>query len=97
VQILQDLGQALSACRRASDLRQAAAAQQAGSRAETLSRLERGRLAKSGARKLLAVLAVPGLALGLAPCGPSGTLNERHFERRRAGTPHPTAHPEDRA
>jgi len=90
MQTLQDLGQALTTRRRDLGLRQAAVAQQAGISAETLSRLERGRIAEFGARKLLAVLAVLGLELGLTPRGQSGTLDELRLERQRAGTPNPS-------
>lgn len=86
MQTLQELGEAVAARRRALGLRQAAVAQQAGVRPESLSRFERGRSAEFGTRKLLAVLAVLGMELDVVTAGQSGTLDELRRERNRTGT-----------
>ena len=57
---------------------------QAGITAESLSRLERGRSAEFGTRKLLAVLAVLGMELDAVVAGQSGTLDELRRERGAA-------------
>lgn len=79
---LDELGAAVSERRRSLGLQQGAVATRAGVRQEWLSRLERGRLADLGTRKLLAVLAVLGLELELRGVGYSGTLDELRKERR---------------
>ena len=66
MQTLLDLGHALSARRRKLGLKQGDVARQAGLAQETLSRLERGRCAEFGTRKLLAVLSVLGMELAFA-------------------------------
>lgn len=86
METLQELGEAVAARRHALKLRQAAVATQAGITAESLSRLERGRSAEFGARKLLAVLAVLGMELDVVVAGQSGTLDELRRERNSAGT-----------
>jgi HTH-type transcriptional regulator / antitoxin HipB len=70
--------------RRELGLRQQAVARQAGLTAETLSRLERGRSAEFGARKLLAVLAVLGMELQFTESGTSGSLDELRRERSKS-------------
>jgi transcriptional regulator with XRE-family HTH domain len=81
MQTLLELGQAVSARRRAAGLKQAEVAAQAGITAESLSRFERGRAVEFGTRKLLAVLAVIGLELDIVVTGRSGTLDELRRER----------------
>ncbi len=81
MQTLSELGEAVAARRRALGLKQAEVAMQAGIPAETLSRLERGRFAEFGTRKLLAVLATLGMELEFAVQGQSGTLDELRRER----------------
>ena len=90
MQTLQELGDAVAARRRSLGMRQAAVARQAGITPESLSRLERGRSAEFGTRKLLAVLAVLGLELDAIVAGQSGTLDDLRRERSAAaGTRHP--------
>jgi HTH-type transcriptional regulator / antitoxin HipB len=84
MQTLQDLGLAIAERRRSLGLRQLAVAEQAGITAESLSRLERGRSAEFGARKLLAVLAVLGMELDVVFSGQSGNLDELRRERNSA-------------
>ena len=84
MQTLQELGETIAARRRELKLRQQIVAAQAGITAESLSRLERGRLAEFGTRKLLAVLAVLGLELDVMPEGRAGTLDELRRERSQA-------------
>jgi len=86
VQTLQELGEAVVARRRSLGLRQAAVARQAGITPESLSRLERGRSAEFGTRKLLAVLAVLGMELDAIVASQPGTLDDLRRERHRAGT-----------
>ena len=81
MQTLLDLGHALSARRRKLGLKQGDVARQAGLAQETLSRLERGRCAEFGARKLLAVLSVLGMELAFAESVPSGSLDDLRRER----------------
>jgi HTH-type transcriptional regulator / antitoxin HipB len=87
MQTLQDLGQAIAERRRSLGLRQRAVAERAGITAESLSRLERGRSAEFGARKLLAVLAVLGMELDVVLSGQSGNLDELRRERHSASAP----------
>lgn len=84
MQTLQELGDAVAKRRKALGLRQQAVAEQAGITAESLSRFERGRGAEFGSRKLLAVLAVLGMEITLAPVGQAGTLDELRRERQQA-------------
>lgn len=81
MQTLQELGEAIAVRRRAMGLRQQVVAAQAGITPESLSRLERGRLAEFGTRKLLAVLAVLGLELNVMAEGQGGNLDELRRER----------------
>jgi transcriptional regulator with XRE-family HTH domain len=83
MQTLQELGEAIAVRRHELGLRQQVVATQAGITAESLSRLERGRLAEFGTRKLLAVLAVLGLELNFIPEGQAGSLDELRRERSR--------------
>lgn len=84
MQTLQELGEAVALRRKVLGLRQQAVAEQAGVTAESLSRFERGRGAEFGSRKLLAVLAVLGLDLHVAPMGQAGTLDDLRRERNQA-------------
>lgn len=84
MQTLQELGEAVSARRKALGLKQGLVAAQAGITAESLSRFERGRGAEFGSRKLLAVLAVLGMELNVVPTGQAGTLDELRRERNQA-------------
>ncbi len=56
----------------------------AGITAESLSRLERGRSAEFGSRKLLAVLAVLGAELDMVVQGQAGNLDELRRERAQS-------------
>lgn len=81
MQTLQELGEAIAARRRELGLRQRVVAVQAGITPELLSRLECGRLAEFGTRKLLAVLAVLGLELNVMAEKQRGNLDELRRER----------------
>jgi transcriptional regulator with XRE-family HTH domain len=78
---LTELGTAIAARRRTLHLKQAVVASKAGITAESLSRLERGRSAEFGSRKLLAVLAVLGMELQFIERGHAGSLDELRKER----------------
>ncbi len=79
---LQELGEAVSASRKAQGLRQKDVAARAGISPEALLRLERGQVAEFGSRKLLAVLAVLGMEINFAALDKSGTLDELRLERQ---------------
>lgn len=81
MQTVLELGQEVAARRRQLGLKQGEVAQRAGISQEMLSRLERGKLAEFGSRKLLAVLAVLGLQLQFEQVGTSGSLDELRRER----------------
>ena len=81
MQTVLELGQELAARRRQLGLKQGDVALRAGISQEMLSRLERGKLAEFGSRKLLAVLAVLGLQLQFEQIGASGSLDELRRER----------------
>ena len=81
MQTLQELGEALAARRKLLGLKQSDVAAQAGGSPESLSRLERGRGAEFGSRKLLAVLAVLGAELDIVAQGQAGNLDELRRER----------------
>lgn len=81
MQTIFELGQAIAIQRRFLGLRQGDVARQAGIAQEMLSRLERGRCAEFGARKLLAVLSVLGMELQFAEIVPSGSLDDLRRER----------------
>jgi HTH-type transcriptional regulator / antitoxin HipB len=81
LQTLQELGEAVASRRKMLRLRQGDVAALAGITAESLSRLERGRAAEFGSRKLLAVLAVLGAELEVIVQGQSGNLDELRRER----------------
>ena len=81
MQTLQELGEALAQRRKQLGLKQGDVAARAGITAESLSRLERGRSAEFGSRKLLAVLAVLGAELDVISQGQSGNLDELRKER----------------
>lgn len=84
MQTLQELGEAIAERRKALNLRQQVVAAQAGITPESLSRLERGRVAEFGARKLMAVLAILGMELDVIPIGQAGTLDDLRRERNQA-------------
>ena len=81
MQTVLELGQEVAARRRQLGLKQGDVALRAGISQEMLSRLERGKLAEFGSRKLLAVLAVLGLQLQFEQVGTSGSLDELRRER----------------
>lgn len=81
MQTIVDLGHAIADRRRSLGLKQGEVARQAGVAQEMLSRLERGRCAEFGARKLLAIVAVLGLEVDLIETVPSGSLGEARGER----------------
>lgn len=81
MQTLQELGEAIAQRRQALGLRQGLVAEQSGISQETLSRLERGRSAEFGSRKLLALLAVLGMELQFIEEGSSGSLDQLRKER----------------
>ena len=84
MQTVLELGEAVAARRRSLGLKQGEVATRAGITQEVLSRLERGKSAEFGSRKLLAVLAVLGMELQLTEIGASGSLDE--LRRERGGT-----------
>jgi HTH-type transcriptional regulator / antitoxin HipB len=81
MQTVLEIGAALAVRRRSLGLKQGEVAARAGVSQEALSRLERGRLAEFGSRKLMAVLAVLGLELRFVEIGSSGSLDELRRER----------------
>lgn len=81
MQALPELGRALAERRKALGLKQGLVAKQAGLSQALLSRLETGKLAEFGTRKLLALLAVLGMELVFAEVGATGTLDELRRER----------------
>jgi transcriptional regulator with XRE-family HTH domain len=81
LQTLQELGESVATRRKLLGLKQNEVAIQAGITPESLSRLERGRSAEFGARKLLAVLAVLGAELDVVAQGQSGSLDALRRER----------------
>ena len=83
MQTLSELGLAVAARRRFLGLSQQETARRAGLSAPMLSRLETGKAAEFGARKLLAVLAVLGMELDVIPQVLAGSLDE--LRRERAG------------
>lgn len=84
MQTVLELGEAVATRRRSLGLKQGEVAVRAGISQEMLSRLERGKSAEFGSRKLLAVLAVLGLELQFTETGASGSLDE--LRRERGGT-----------
>lgn len=81
MQTVSELGEAIAARRRFLGLKQREVALRAGLPSESLSRLERGKLAEFGARKLLAVLAALDMELAFVEVGISGSLDELRRER----------------
>lgn len=75
------MGEVVALRRKQLGLKQGDVAARAGITAESLSRLERGRSAEFGSRKLLAVLAVLGAELNVISQGQSGNLDELRKER----------------
>lgn len=78
---LAELGLAVSLRRRELRLSQGEVARLAGLSAPMLSRLETGKAAEFGTRKLLAVLAVLGMELDVVPQVLSGSLDDLRRER----------------
>lgn len=81
MQTMFELGVAVAERRRSLGMTQLDVAARAGVSNELLSRLERGKLAELGARKLLAVLAALGMELQFVEMGASGSLDELRRER----------------
>ena len=81
MQTLAELGEAVSARRKALGLNQSDVALRSGITRESLVRFERGQLSEFGSRKLLAVLAVLGLEITFTDVGVAGTLDELRRER----------------
>jgi transcriptional regulator with XRE-family HTH domain len=81
MQTLAELGEAVSARRKALGLNQSDVAVRSGITRESLVRFERGQLSEFGSRKLLAVLAVLGLEMTFTDVGVAGTLDELRRER----------------
>lgn len=81
MQTLAELGEAVSARRRALGLNQSHVALRSGITRESLVRFERGQVSEFGSRKLLAVLAVLGLEITFTEVGIAGTLDELRRER----------------
>lgn len=81
---IADLGHAIADRRRSLGLKQGEVARQAGVAQEMLSRLERGRCAEFGSRKLLAIVAVLGLEVDLIETVPTGSLGEVGLGRANA-------------
>ena len=84
MQTLNELGEAVTARRKALKLPQSEVAARSGLPRESLVRFERGQLSEFGSRKLLALLAVLGLEISFTEVGKSGTLDE--LRRERSGT-----------
>jgi len=81
MQALAELGEAVSARRKALGLNQSEVAVRSGITRESLVRFERGQVSEFGSRKLLAVLAVLGLEMTFTEVGVAGTLDELRRER----------------
>jgi len=81
MQTVLELGEAVAERRRALGMKQGDVAARAGVAQGVLSRLERGKLAEFGSRKLLVVLAALGMELQFVERGASGSLDELRRER----------------
>ena len=81
MQTLLELGGAVATQRRALGRKQGEVATLAGISQDSLSRLERGKLAEFGSRKLMAVLAVLGMELQVTEIVASGSLDDLRRER----------------
>ncbi len=81
MQTIVDLGHAIADRRRLLGLKQGDVARQAGVAQEMLSRLERGRCAEFGARKLLAIASVLGMEVDFIETVVSGSLDDLRRER----------------
>lgn len=79
MQTLPELGEAVA--RRRLGLKQGDVAVQAGIAQATLSRFELGKLPEFGSRKLIAVLAVPGMELQFGETVFFGSLDPLRRER----------------
>ena len=84
MQTIVDLGHAIADRRRSLGLKQGDVARQAGVAQEMLSRLERGRCAEFGARKLLAIAAALGMEIDFIETVVSGSLDDLRRERTNA-------------
>ncbi|MGA7217790.1 MAG: helix-turn-helix transcriptional regulator [Candidatus Sulfotelmatobacter sp.] len=84
MQTLAELGQAVSAKRKALGLKQKELSLRSGITREFLLRFERGQVSDIGVRKLLAVLAVLGLEISFTDVGMAGSLDELRRERSGA-------------
>lgn len=81
MQTLQEVGTTLADRRRQLGLKQKDVAVRAGVTVGSLNRLERGKLAEFGVRKLLSVLTVLGMEPRFSEKGQSGSLDELRKER----------------
>lgn len=81
MQVLAELGEAVSTRRKILGLNQSEVALRSGIARESLVRFERGKVSDFGSRKLLAVLAVLGLEMSFTEVGAAGTLDELRRER----------------
>lgn len=81
MQTVSELGAEVAARRRLLGLKQGEVATRAGITQEMLSRLERGKAAEFGSRKLMAVLAALGLELRFKEMEMSGSLDDLRRER----------------
>lgn len=81
MQTLAELGEAVSARRKALRLNQSDVSKGSGITRELLGLFERGQVTEFGTRKLLNVLAVLGLEMSFTEVGASGTLDELRRER----------------
>jgi transcriptional regulator with XRE-family HTH domain len=81
MQSLPELGEAVTAMRKALGLSQSYVANHSGLTRETIVRFERGQVTEFASRKLLAVLAVLDIEMAFAEVGVSGTLDELRIER----------------
>lgn len=79
-----DLGYAIADRRRSLGLKKGDVARQTGVAQEMLSRLERGRCAEFGARKLLAIASVLGMEIDFIETVASGSLDDLRRKRANA-------------
>jgi len=84
MQTIVDLGQAIADRRRSLGLKQGYVARQAGVAQEMLSRLECGRCAEFGARKLLAIVSVLGMEVDFIETAASGSSDDLSSQEAKA-------------
>lgn len=84
MQTILELGHAIAERRRSLGLKQGDVARQAGVAQEMPSRLQRGRCAEFEARKLLAIVVVPGMEVDFIETVVSGSLDDLRRERANA-------------